>query len=115
MTPSSVEKPSFARLIRKVGPVAGVSPTAGRGSATSTSKLRLRSTPMLSNIDQCEDCCFMPGAPRAVYAPCRECCDASWISVRGWPAFKSRSFSSANSPYEQLSRRPPAPEHALCS
>ena len=52
MTPLSVENPSFATLIRIVGPVEGVSPAAGRGAATSTSRLCFRSRAMLSVDDQ---------------------------------------------------------------
>jgi len=71
-------------LIRIVGPVEGVSPAAGRGAATSTSRLCLRSTAMLSVDDQT----LVPSA-----SPVRRhprpgkvmhhtvMCDASWLSL----------------------------------
>ena len=82
MTPSSVENPPFAMLSRIVGPVAGVSPAAARGAATSTSRLCFRSaTMLLTMIRTSGDAPMWCTHARVFYAPYRHAMPAGSISV----------------------------------
>ena len=91
VTPSSVENPPFAMLSRIVGPVAGVSPAAARGAATSTSRLCFRSATMLFDDDQDQWRCSYVVHPRAGVLCTIPSCDASWLYLCGYPASRTRS------------------------